>query len=315
MAKTVKIFLVLALLVSAAGFIMCGVSAQQSGLTLAQLAEKVKDNIKELNMSSMLPEYSEVRETLTIEPEKDVRQVIISSSFPDLSIRPGSEFRVSLYGDASTELGDLLSWKQTGSAVYLNIANVFNESPSSTGLYAEIVIPQEMMQTLKVTTVSGSMDLKGIKSETLDAASKSGDVMVSNSRLSQVLVRTGSGEILLEHNSSLEVDAESADGRISLIGEGFSGRAKTRSGLIRADLEDLNGDLTLSSAAGNLDIFYSGTDLSYDLSAPSGWVVVRHGDHRHEVKGTIGRGSHRLKGDSASGSITFEHAGTDEGEV
>ena len=83
MGKAVKIFLVLALLVSVGGFTMSVVTAQEAGLSVTEVADMVKSNMKKMNMGIFISEYNDVKENLSIQSQGEITKLVILTTFPD----------------------------------------------------------------------------------------------------------------------------------------------------------------------------------------------------------------------------------------
>lgn len=306
MGKAVKLFLVLALLVSVSGFTMSVVSAQQAGLTFTELTNIIKNNIKKINMGILISEYNDVREDLSIKSDGEITNVVIHTTFPDVSIQQGgSKLAVYLNGDVSSELKDLLSEKRLGSTAYIKIASQANENPTSRGLYATVMIP-EGMDEIKVVSVSGGILVDGIEAANLDLESKSGVIEIMNSETNQIKVRTSSGDISVYANNQVELDLKSESGSILTQGAAISGQMSTSSGTMDLDFIDLANDLTLKSDSGRINVFYQGEDAEYDFSSSKGWIKTSNANSglRH---GKIGKGTYCLEAESAENGIVFEY--------
>ena len=306
MGKAVKIFLVLALLVSVGGFTMSMVTAQQAGLTVTEVTEIVKSNMKKMNMGIFISEYNDVKENLSIQSQDEITNVVILTTFSDVAIQQaGSELAVYLDGDVSSELGDLLSEKRIGKTAYIKIADVFNESPSSRGLNATIIVP-EGIEEIKISAVSGSILVDEIELEALELETKSGTIEIMNSQAERVKVRTASGHISLFGSDEVAVDLASDSGTITTNVNKLSGGMVTKSGGVDLDFIDLSDDLTVKSESGLINIIYQGDDVVYDFSESGGWIKNSNAVTTLR-EGSIGPGSHHLEAESISNGIIFTY--------
>lgn len=306
MGKAVKIFLVLALLVSVGGFTMSVVTAQQAGLTVTEVMEIVKSNMKKLNMGIFISEYNDVKENLSIQSQDEITNLVIQATFSDVAIQQaGSELAVYLDGDVSSELGDLLSEKRIGKTAYINIADVFNESPSSRGLNATIIVPEGIEQ-IKISAVSGSILVDEIELESLELETKSGTIEIMNSQAERVKARTASGHISLFGSDEVDVDLASDSGTITTNVNKLSGGMVTKSGEVDLDFMDLSNDLKVKSESGLINIIYQGNDVVYDFSESDGWIKNSNGVTTLK-QGSIGPGTHQLKAESISNGIIFTY--------
>lgn len=307
MGKTVKVLLVLALLVGISCFTLGVISAQQAGMTIEDLAKTVQSNLEELNISPVVQEYSEIQETMSMEDHRDKPRIVIRNSFPDVTIMAGDEFKVELLGDVSSKLDNLLSWSADMDTIYVNIASVFNENPSSTGLVAVVTLPQDVIEEINVTSVSGDvtlLDLPIVGRGTVEV--KSGTVQVLNSQIQDLFAVTQSGNIKITNTEEeMKADLATDSGDINVYSSSLSGEIKTDSGLIAVETDGLHDDLTLDSLSGNVEILYRGPQLKYKLSTESGWLTVDYEGFQRRVSGEIGKDGYFLNAVSATGSVNL----------
>lgn len=307
MGKTVKVLLVLALLISIGCFTLGVVSAQQARMTIQDLAKTVQSNLEELNISPGVQEYSEVRETMSLEDHTDKPRIVIRNSFPDVTITSGDEFKVELLGDVSSKLDNLLSWSADMDTIYVNIASVFNENPSSKGLVAMVTLPQDVIEELNITSVSGDvtlLDLPLVQRGRIEV--KSGNIQAVNSKIQDIFAVTQSGNIGVSNSmEAMRADLTTDSGDINVLSSSLAGELKTKSGLIAADINDVHDELILDSLSGNIEILYRGPQLKYKLSTQSGWLTVNYEKFQQQVTGETGKDGNLLKAASASGSVNL----------
>lgn len=306
MGRAVKVFLILSLLVSLGGFTMSILTAHEAGLSLGELTQIMKRNLKQLNVGLVMAEYSDIQESQIIELESEITEIHVSGTFPDLVVRQGDGFAVHFYGSISNELDDLMSWKEQDGVLTIAIAKKTNTNPTSTGLVAEVIIPDEAFHRIKVATVSGSVHVANVITRQLEVTSKTGGVQIADSAIEALDVETISGDQVLLDDSTVRMDLRSQSGSIKVEAMAASGAIETTSGHIQLNFWELADHLAVNTVSGNQDIFYWGNDLRYDLSTRSGWVSVFDQDQDRGVSGRIGEGSCTLTAGSASGSIGFE---------
>ncbi len=307
MGKTVKVLLVLTLLVSITCFSLGVVSAQQAGMTIADLAKIVQTNMEELHINPVTQEYSDVQETMRLDAAGDKHKIVIKNTFPDLVITQGEEFKVDLLGDVSTKLDNLLSWSADLDTVYINIASVYNQNPSAKGLTAHIMLPKDRITELEVSSISGDvslLELPGI--ERAAFSSKSGNITIDRAQVSTLNAYSVSGNISLNNTDEVTADLSSDSGDITVFAQTLSGAVNTKSGRIQLQFRDLNDKLVLDNLSGNMAVIYLGNNISYDLASKSGWITVNKQDFQDQSAGAIGAGDHLLTAKSVSGSIYFE---------
>lgn len=306
MGRAVKVFLVLSLVVSLGGFTMSILTAHEAGLSVEELAQIMKRNLKQLNVGMVMAEYSNIQESQSIEPESAITEIRVIGTFPDLVVRQGDGFAVHFYGSISNELDDLMSWKEQDGVLTIAIAKKTNANPTSAGLVAEVILPDEEFNRIKLTTVSGSVHVANIITRHLEIHSKTGGVQISSSAIEELEVETVSGDQVLLDDSTVRMNLLSQSGSIQVEAAAAAGAIETASGHVQLNLWELADHLALSTVSGNQDIFYRGGDLRYDLSTRTGWVSVFDQDQDRGVSGRIGDGSCTLSAESASGSIRFE---------
>lgn len=307
MGKTVKVLLVLTLLISISCFTLGVVSAQQAGMSIADIAKIVQSNMEILNINPVTQEYSEIRETMTLQEHEAKPKIVIRNSFPDLTITAGTEFKVELLGEVSSKLTNLLSWSADLDTIYINIASVFNENPSSTGLVAVVTLPQPMIDDLRITSISGDIqlaDLPPIQQSKIEI--KSGNVEIKDSAIRDLSVVSQSGSISIADFDAAKLELTTGSGDLSLSANRLSGVLKSNSGRIKADINDLSDALTLTNQSGNIDIVYRGPNLKYDLSSQTGQLTVNSKEFKQQVTADLQKKGALLKAVSVSGSVDLQ---------
>lgn len=309
MGRTVKVLLVLALLVSISCFTLGIVSAQQAGMTIQDLAKIVQSNMEEINISPVTQEYSAIRETMTLAEHSDKPRIVIRNSFPDVTITAGDEFKVELLGEVSSKLNHLLSWSADLDTIYINIASVFNENPSSTGLEALVTLPQDLIDQVTITSISG--DVSVIDGPTINRCqidTKSGNVLIEDTEVSDLSTTTVSGNLQAIRFDDLEVDCATSSGNLNVVADSLSGKLKSESGQINTQINDLQSDLQLQNQSGAIKMIYDGSGLNYDLSTQSGRLRVNDQTFEHQVKVDSAKNRYLFIATTTSGSVDLEIA-------
>ena len=307
MGKTVKVLLVLTLLISIGCFTLGVVSAQQAGMTITDLAKIVQSNMEVLNISPVTQEYSEIRETMNLAEHEDKPKIMVRNSFPDLTVTAGDEFKVELLGDVSSKLTNLLSWSADLDTIYINIAGVFNENPSSTGLQAVVTLPQTMLDEISITSISGDVsliDLPPVQQGRIEI--KSGNIKIENSAIQKLSAVSQSGNISANGFDAMELELSTGSGDISLLTSSLSGVLTSKSGRIKAELSHLPDDLTLQNESGNIDIVCRGAKPKYDLSTKTGRLTVNLKEFKQQVTADLEKKGSLLKVISESGWVNLE---------
>lgn len=305
MGKPVKVLLALTLLISIGCFTLGIIAAQQAGMTIADLATLVRSNLEELNISPVAQEYNEVQETMSLEGHTKKTRIVIRNSFPDVRVTSGDEFKVELRGDVSSKLSNLLSWSADLDTVYINIASVFNDNPSSKGLEALVTLPQDGLDELVITSVSGDVSLLELPLvDQVRIEVKSGNVLVDSSKLLALTAVSQSGSLILDL-AQTATDLKTASGDVMVTARSLAGSMKSTSGHIQVEAGALGAELALTNEAGSIDIRYESPDLRYDLSTQTGWLTIDGEEQKRTVKGTRGDGGVLLKAGTQSGSVTL----------
>lgn len=307
MGKAVKILLTIAMLIGIGSMVLGIISAREEGLSVLEISEILQRNMKELNISPVYREYSDIRETLPI-AEGDSSDLVITNTFPDLSLEYGEDMAVELRGDVSTRLDQLVSWQRDGDTLYIDFASVFNENPTSTGLQAVLTLPREL-DSLKVTSISGDVTVLGITSRRMDIEVKSGNISLLDSEAEFLRAISQSGNMFLNTSTIPAVSLQTVSGNIDLEAEGLAGSIESTSGNLHARISTMVGDVSLITESGNISLIHEGEDYGYDLTSGSGKVsAVNFGGERQSLVGSNGEPLHLLRVLTGSGNITFEEA-------
>lgn len=305
MGKPVKILITIALLIGIISLSLAVISAREEGLSIMDLGQIFQDNMDELNMSPGFQDFSDVREMIVMD-EEDSLNIIITNTFPDLVIIADSDMRLELQGDVSTRLDQLVSWTREEDTLYIDLASVFNENPTSTGLRAVLTLPGEL-ESLKVTSISGDVRIQGIVSEEMDLEVMSGNVTLEDSETDSLRILSQSGNIQLFSGYQTGVTLQSVSGNIHVESPGLAGSIKSGSGTLYAVIDNLLADLSMTTDSGNISVTHQGNDYEVDLESRSGMVsAVDFGMKSSSFRGSKGAPEYLLKVESTSGDITFE---------
>jgi hypothetical protein len=163
--------------------------------------------------------------------------------------------------------------------------SVQSDSPFGMGgrgkLYFEV--PRDVV--VQVQTISGSILVQGVESESCTLSAVSGTITVRDTR-ARLSLDNVSGSIILD----------SAEGSL---------RAKTISGSIQGKRLALTDNSSFTSVSGSVDVRLDSPldDFRFDLSTLSGRVVI--GSIRAEKGLRLGSGGVLIKGHTVSGSLIF----------
>ncbi|MBD0384147.1 DUF4097 family beta strand repeat-containing protein [Paenibacillus sedimenti] len=160
-------------------------------------------------------------------------------------------------------------------------------------LRTEVTLPDKMYKAITVSTDSGIVNLKEVKSESLTVNADSGDIRVDRFEGKHLNLRVESGLINV-------VDGQ---GNVNL---------RASSGMITAKLHDIGDSVLLEADSGSIELQLSPppSSASFDVSADSGkatldvaGVSIKE-SHFNSVKGIIGDGSKKVRVRADSGLVT-----------
>ena len=232
---------------------------------------------------------------------------------------------------ASTTSGDMLfpevqaekiQVSSTSGDIRLDSALAEKQDISTTS--GDITVEQARGET-KISSTSGEIRVSALEGP-LRTSTTSGDITLGQVTGS-ITLSTTSGEIRLEEGEG-DLDAESTSGDIrvgSLAGSfrmsttsgeltvsraGSFGRAHSVSGDIRVFLEDLTGDLDISTTSGAVDLAFPGTaDFRFRFSTTSGECGTFFDDalsfdkKRKNAEWELGAGTHSVEVSTVSGDL------------
>lgn len=182
-----------------------------------------------------------------------------------------------------------MSWKITGDTLKISdfsssvTASLFHVNLPSKRL--TVYLPLTMMEKVKITTTSASVELSGIETEKLEVETVSGRVSGVAMRADEADIETVSGQIDLAIGYCVELDASSTSGSVQAV---------CYEGLKKADLDSVSGKLDLTipmgssyrldwdTVSGSLDDqtasangFGSGEKVEIDAETVSGGLTIR----------------------------------------
>ncbi|NEW08823.1 DUF4097 domain-containing protein [Paenibacillus sp. SYP-B3998] len=167
------------------------------------------------------------------------------------------------------------------------IANFDNQ------LRTEVKLPNKLYKEIKVSSGTGSLNLKEVKAETLTAS-------------------TDTGSIKVDRYEGKQLDLESDTGRITVVEGQGNVRLRTSTGNIHAKLHDIGDTVSLDADTGNIELQLSPppTSASFDLSTDIGSVTLDIAgvniteSARSTVIGTLGDGRKKVTVSTDTGSVT-----------
>ncbi|WP_294377536.1 DUF4097 family beta strand repeat-containing protein [uncultured Clostridium sp.] len=141
---------------------------------------------------------------------------------------------------------------------------------------AEIIVnmPSDCLNkiTLKITTSSGDIDIKGLSANAVNASSASGDVYFDKCNVNYLSCSSSSGDIYLNSiNSYMETNLSSLSGSISGDGNFSVLTSKTSSGDMDISINNKLDNTFLASSSGDISLIIpSECDYNTNFSTLSG---------------------------------------------
>jgi DUF4097 and DUF4098 domain-containing protein YvlB len=169
--------------------------------------------------------------------------------------------------------------------------------------------------SLRLNTGSGGAEVRGVKGEELSVNSGSGRVSVDGATMNIVRLETGSGGVSGDRISAGEIRVEVGSGGVR-IERATSDRVRleTGSGGVNFELSNSPKTLDVHSGSGSVTVILpSNLDAELDIDTGSGGIdsdfpVTVNRYERHHVRGTVGKGTGRIRVETGSGGVRLRKA-------
>jgi lia operon protein LiaG len=228
----------------------------------------------------------------------EVKQIVIDVVNTDVNVIPvvDKKIGVDFYGSISTNLiagkpelvTDLKNGVLTISITYpktitfglINLAN----------LYLDVYVPNNFSKDIKVSTVSGNLNISKLSIENFNFKSISGNLNADSLSAKFLTVETSSGKVNLN----------GVEGKIN---------ADTISGEVTAVLKSFNNDLSIKTVSGEVNLSLPGSsEFKFKLGSVSGKIVNELGSKitfadSSNLEGIVGKGTFNITIETISGSI------------
>jgi lia operon protein LiaG len=228
----------------------------------------------------------------------EVKQIVIDVVNTDVNVIPvvDKKIGVDFYGSISTNLiagkpelvTDLKNGVLTISITYpktitfglINLAN----------LYLDVYVPNNFSKDIKVSTVSGNLNISKLSIENFNFKSISGNLNADSLSAKFLTVETSSGKVNLN----------GVEGKIN---------ADTISGEVTAVLKSFNNDLSIKTVSGEVNLSLPGSsEFKFKLGSVSGKIVNELGSKitfadSSNLEGIVGEGTFNITIETISGSI------------
>lgn len=243
----------------------------------------------------------------------DAREISVDTSIGDVTVvsHDGDEVLVDISGRVSG------GYKGTLETAYSKDGKVTVEvlkDSSLSGLLGQneakitVSIPDTVLKAMALSSVSGKVDIDGIKAENLKVKTVSGSIELTEIEAGRLEADSVSGSISSIGSFGSEgTDVSTTSGRIELLGTEGILTVNTVSGEIEIEADSVQGG-DIVSVSGSVSIELPDGQFSYDLGSVSGKIRVTRNGSLVESSGTsreINGSAPLYKVKTVSGSISI----------
>ncbi|PKK39465.1 hypothetical protein ABB02_01314 [Clostridiaceae bacterium JG1575] len=265
MGKSVKITLVLTLLI---GVLCIGAGlfyAKQNGLGLGQLTGQLRENFQKLDLKSS-NKIGYVREARTVYGQvRTERNLLIRNGANRLTISPGPEFAVSIWGDLpeNQEMG--LIWQEREDLLVVDFQEYFKKQAAQ-GKDTSVLLqlPQKEWELLQLNNRGGAVKLQELTVQQMEMKESEGQLTLEGAHIEKLSVQgnrlsvSGAGEVQ-------EVHLAVHDGDIQLKLSKVKGLIHTNKGKVMLQLAHLSGNLKVQADEGPILLSLPQREYQYRL--------------------------------------------------
>jgi len=228
----------------------------------------------------------------------EVNQIVIDVVDTDVNVIDvvDKEVGVDFYGSITTNLTagnpelvtDLKNGVLTISITYpktitIGLINLAN-------LYLDVYVPNNFSKDIKVSTISGNLNIRKLSLENFNFKSISGYLKADSLSAKNLIIETTSGKVNLD----------GVEGKIN---------ADTISGEITAVLKSFSSDLSLKTVSGEVSLSLpDSSEFKFKLGSVSGNIANEFGSKitfadSNNLEGSVGKGAFNITIKTISGSI------------
>lgn len=228
----------------------------------------------------------------------EVNRIVIDVVNTDVNVTAvvDKEVEVDFYGSITTNLiagkpelvTDLKNGVLTISITYpktitIGLINLAN-------LYLDVYVPNNFSKDIKVSTVSGNLNIRKLSIDNFSFKSISGHLKADSLSAKNLIIETTSGKVNLNE----------VEGKIN---------ADTISGEITAVLKSFNNDLSIKTISGEVNLSLPGnSEFKFKLGSVSGKMVNEFGSKitfadSSNLEGSVGESAFNISIKTISGSI------------
>lgn len=242
-------------------------------------------------------------------------QVNVASTSINIIPTTDSEIKAHLNGNIismGTYSKPDLECYSSGNTLHVNVKNKsgVNFGFFSSSLKLDIYFPAAYSNELKLSSSSGSINVRDLKLSKLQCSASSGSTTLENVTADSFDYNSSSGSLnangLITKTSKLT--SSSGSKRLS----GFTGdlRATSSSGSTRVEYSNFDNNIDINASSGSVEIKLPEISAFYlDASASSGSVrsdfpiTVTGSNEKHQLKGSVGSDKNKVRVNTSSGSI------------
>jgi len=169
--------------------------------------------------------------------------------------------------------------------------------------------------TLRLETGSGGAEVRDVKGDELSVDVGSGSVSVIGATVRRMTLESGSGGVEADQINAPDLSIEVGSGGVR-IERATSDRVRleTGSGGVRLELTNSPSTLDLESGSGTVTLMLPASlDAELDISTGSGsidsdFAIQMNRFERRRIRGTVGKGTGRIRVETGSGSVRIRKA-------
>lgn len=163
----------------------------------------------------------------------------------------------------------------------------------------DVTMENVTAQKAEFTSASGELRLEELEAEQASITTASGDVHLMKSEADDISVNTASGDVQIQEVRG-RFDCTTASGDVKVEGGSGWGEIGTASGEVRISLAELTGDLSVSTASGDVTLALpANSSFTFEADTASGDIDTFFDDMLQFSK----------KGNHASGAVNGDDAG------
>jgi len=168
----------------------------------------------------------------------------------------GNDIQITEFSQRELRDGQQLRLSVSGGTVTVNYteSRVLRNMPSKN---LEVLVPYTLagnFDDINITTVSGRIELTGLRAQTISARSTSGRVEVRDTHATELELRSVSGRVEVFSSSADTLSTNSTSGRLYMSGEFDTVTARSVSGRIEFISDNVPSSLSASTTSGRISV-------------------------------------------------------------